>query len=260
MKDDVGNKQLLADYLYGDLEPGDEMEFERMISDHPELSESYHFHVKVRDYLKAKIQLEEMRSDPLLGEAEKLAEHAFDDDAEASVPGMLRKRLKYIPAVAASIALLLVVRFFIPATNPDALFSAYYTPLSATNFNQRGETDVISSEFSESIDLFNQGAYEQSIRILNQLETAQTELPEVELFQGLNYMGLEQYGKAKDFLNHYIENNTRLLPEAYWYLSLCFLKTGEYAKSRALLSRLGAYDGMYKKDAQVLERKLRRIR
>jgi hypothetical protein len=268
MKDDVRNKLRMADYLYNDLEPDDSLEFERMISENPELAESYHFNVKVRDYLKAKIQLEEMRSDPLLGEAERQAELAFESDSVTNVSGNLRsgsntgfrKKLRYIPAVAAVIVILLVIRLFVPVTNPDTLFKAYYEPLSATDYNQRGEINGVYPNLSEGIDLYNQGAYEQSIQILDKVETVQDELSEVELFQGLNYIGLEQYGTAKGILANYIENNTRFLPEALWYLSLCYLKTGEYAKSSALLTRLEAYDGMYMEDAQSLERKLRRIK
>ena len=268
MKNNARNKHRLADYLYSDLEPDDSLEFERKISENPELAESYHFNVRVRDYLKAKIQLEEMRSDPLLGEAEKQAELAFENDSVTRGPGDIRsgsnrgfrKKLRYIPAVAAVIVILLVIRLFVPVTNPDTLFKAYYEPLSATDYNQRGEIDVVFPNLSEGINLYNQGDYEQSIRILDKVKSVQDDLSEVDLFQGLNYIGLERYGTARGILDHYIENNTRFLPEAYWYLSLCYLKTGEYAKSRALLTRLEAYDGMYSEDAQALERKLRRIK
>ena len=95
---------------------------------------------------------------------------------------------------------------------------------------------------------------------LTQVESVQGGLPEVDLFRGLSHIGLEQFGTAKGILADYIENNTRYLPEAIWYLSLCYLKSGEYAKSRALLTRLEAYDGMYMEDAQALERKLRRMK
>lgn len=260
MKDDVDHINRLADYLYDDLEPDEAMDFERMISENPELAESYQFHVRVRDYLKAKIQLEEMRSDPSLGEAERLAGLSFNNDSKTKVSGNSRKKLRYIPAAAAVIVILVIIRLFIPSTTPATLFEDYYRPLSATGYNQRGETSEYLSGFSEAIDLYNQGAYDESIRILHKVESVQNDLPEVALFQGLNHMGLEQFPAAKDILADYVENNSRLLPEAYWYLSLCYLKTGEYAKCRAVLSRLKAYDGMYAETAQDLESKLRRIK
>jgi len=268
MRNNSKNKIRLADYLYNDLEPDDPLEFEREISGNPELSDACHFNVKVRDYLKAKIQLEEVRSDPLLGEAERLAELAFDTDSlskesenlRSSFNTVFRKKLRYIPAVAAVIVFFLVIRLFVPVTNPDTLFQDYYEPLPAADYLQRGEINVIFPNLSEGISLYNQGAYEQSIQILTQVESVQGGLPEVDLFRGLSYIGLEQFGTAKGILADYIENNTRYLPEAIWYLSLCYLKTGEYAKSRALLTRLEAYDGMYMEDAQALERKLRRMK
>jgi tetratricopeptide (TPR) repeat protein len=262
------HKLKLADYLYQDLDAGESLEFENKISEDPELHETYHLNVKVRDYLKAKIRLEEMRSDPMLGEAEKLAELAFQKDPPAGEPKhpgsasgkVLRTRLMYIPAVAAIYIILLAIRLFIPANMPDILFENFYRPLPAADYIQRGEAGVNLSDLSEGIALYNQGAYEESIRVLDRAGSVQGGLPEADLFRGLDYLGLEQYETARDILAEYTENNTGHLPEALWYLSLCYLKTGEYAKSRALITRLEAYDGIYKRNAHVLERKLRRIK
>ena len=57
-----------------------------------------------------------------------------------------------------------------------------------------------------------------------------------------------------------VDGNTRYLPEAMWYLSLCYLKVSEVEKAAALLGQLESYDGMYKEDAQTLLKKLRRFK
>ena len=78
MKRETDRNRMLADYLYNDLDPEERDVLEREIQKNPELYESYQLNVEVKSYLQAKIQLEEMRSDPMLEDAEKLADLAFD--------------------------------------------------------------------------------------------------------------------------------------------------------------------------------------
>ncbi|MCK5135179.1 MAG: hypothetical protein KAR19_05270 [Bacteroidales bacterium] len=259
----------LANYIYDDLAPEEVVTIEQELLEDPELSESYRLNMQVKDYLKAKIQLEEMKSDPYLDEAEKLAELAFESDSnEQEMPsgrhngisGLIRHRFIYSSAIAAAIAVLVILRVFLPFTTPDRLFRDYYEPLDASDYSQRGEANDLYLNLSEGINSYIQGNYEQSNLLFNQMGSVHSDQPEVQLFTGLTYMALEQYGIARDILDSYIEDNYRYLPEASWYLSLCYLKTGDVEKARDLLSQLDAYDGMYKEDAQSLERKLRRIK
>ena len=105
-----------------------------------------------------------------------------------------------------------------------------------------------------------EGNYNQSIVLFNELNSIAVIRPEVELFTGLSYMGIGQFQRAQSILQMTVDNNTRYLPEALWYLSLCCLKEHEVDKAVAFLGQLESYDGMYKKDAQALLKKLRRFR
>jgi hypothetical protein len=73
-------------------------------------------------------------------------------------------------------------------------------------------------------------------------------------------MGLEQYEMAARILKSYAGNQAAYRPEALWYLSLCYLKTGKYQESMETLQQLQLYQGAYLKDAYLLEKKLRRMR
>ena len=269
MKDNLNSRIRLANYIYDDLGPEEIVEIEQELVKDPELSESYRLNMQVKEYLKAKIQLEEMKSDPSLDEAEKLANLAFENESAGDeiiendpqrVPGVSRKWFIYSSAIAAAIVMLIVIRVFVPFTSSDRLFQNYYEPLNASDHSQRDKVQDLNLNLTDGINSYIQGNYERSSLLFNQMGSVQEVQPEVQLFRGLNYMALGQYEPAREILNNYIENNYRYLPEATWYLSLCYLKTGDVNEARLHLTQLDAYEGMYKEDAQALARKLQRIK
>jgi hypothetical protein len=209
--------------------------------------------------MKSKIQLEEMKSDPELEEGKRIAEYAFNEVAKPKASAQRGWRF-YIPAAAATILILLVIKIWNPFTDPDTLFKKYYQPLAATNYVQRNEAGILNTDLSMGIQYYNQGDYNQSLLILNQVENELGRSPDVHFFQGLSYLGLEQYMVARNMLEDYVVKNTRYLPEATWYLSLCYLKTGEYVKAMENLRHLKDYEGLYGDQALDLEKKIRRIR
>jgi hypothetical protein len=270
MKNHAKIHKRLADYLYYDLSPEEKEALEREISENPDLAEAYHQGRKVRKYLKAKIELEEMRSDPSLAEAERLAGLAYGNDPgrrNSSVPtGGGLERLtpgrKYLfTALAAAVAVILVIIGLSPSrVDADRLFSTYYEPLDATDYTQRGDGSDLYLNLAEGIRLYNQGAYEKANHIFSLLYDIHEPLAEVRLFSGLTYMGLGAYDTSVHFFEELLQHNVRYVPEATWYLSLCYLKTGELEKARDLLSGLDEYEGLYREQAQDLRRKLRRIK
>jgi tetratricopeptide (TPR) repeat protein len=258
----------LANYLYNDMDPEEIIEFEEEMSENPELLESFRMNTKVKEYLEAKVQLEEMKADPSFEEAERLADLAFTDQTAEpeiqrkshTVSGTSRRRYIFLSAVAATIALVVLIRILNPFANTDRLYQAYYTPMDAPDFNQRGEHNDLYQYISDGIVSYNQGDYEKSVLVFNQLNDRGVHHPEVQLFRGLSNIGLEQYAVAREILQQYIESNSRYIPEATWYLGLCCLKTGDIEMARLLFDNLDAYEGLYKEDAQLLVRKLRRVK
>ncbi|HER07477.1 MAG TPA: hypothetical protein ENO20_01075 [Bacteroides sp.] len=269
MKSNANRHKRLADYIYNDLGPEESEAIKREMSENPDLAESYRMSNKVKKYLKAKIELEEMRSDPSLAEAERLAEIAHGNDPRAGTASAptgggleLSGPRKYLPAaVAAAAAIILVIIGLSPSfTSADRLFQTYYEPLDASGYTRRGDMTDLYLNMAEGIKLYNQGAYDKSNRIFSHLYSIHAPLAEVRLFSGLTYMGLGEYDTAVHFLEELLENNVRYIPEATWYLSLCCLKTGALEKAGDLLAGLDEYEGLYSEQAQDLRRKLQRIK
>ena len=258
----------LADYIYDDLSPEEIVEMETEISRDPQLSESYRLNRQVKDYLQAKIQLEEMRSDPLLEDAEKLADMAFelesmDKKESVTIPfGRKKNRVRilaFTAAIAASVAIIIAIG--LPFTlDQDRLFDSYYLPIEASDYSQRGLADEMYRDIAKGINNYMDGNYTQSMEQFNSLASISGFRPEVHFFTGLSYLGLGQYKDAQNSLELVLDGSSRYLPETLWYLSLSHLKTGELEKANELLGQLEEYDGMYKQDAQSLRKKLRRLK
>ncbi len=267
MKPKTDRNRILADYLYNDLDPDERDVLEREIQKNPELYESYQLNIEVKDYLQAKIQLEEMKSDPKLENAEQLADMAFDVESHDKVEQKIipigkRKRIRNITfavAIAATVAIVISVGIIPTSIDQDRLFDRYYEPIEASDFSQRGEYYEMYSEIARGINFYTDGDYSQSIDQLSGLASDPAFLSEVQFFTALSHLGLGQYQHAQSILVSVLDGDIRYQAETMWYLSLCCLKTGELEKANALLGQLEIYDGMYKQDAQTLRKKLRRF-
>ena len=268
MKRETDRNRMLADYLYNDLDPEEREVIEREIQKNPELYESYQLNVEVKSYLQAKIQLEEMRSDPMLEDAEKLADLAFgvethDEGEKATIPIGTRKRIRkisYAVAIAATVAIIISVGIIPSSIDQDRLFDRYYEPIEASDFSQRGESNDLYGEVARGINYYVDGDYSQSINQFSDLASNPAIRSEVQFFTALSHLGLGQYQQAQNILETLVDSEIRYQAETLWYLSLSYLKSGEFEKSNARLKQLEIYDGMYKQDAQALRKKLRRFK
>jgi hypothetical protein len=149
MKPNSENSRRLADYIYSDLGPEEIAEMEMEIADDPELSESYRMNMMVKDYLKVKVQLESMRNDPHLEEAEKLAQNAFGSTGDR--PRKKRNSIVFVSGLAAAIAILVTVGFITINTNTTKLYNRYYEPFNASDYTQRGVENSTHQDIAEAM-------------------------------------------------------------------------------------------------------------
>lgn len=264
----IDRDRRLADYIYEDMRPDEVVAMEAEISNDPQMSESYQLNMQVKDYLQAKIQLEEMRSDPQLEDAERLADMAFEVDppkeAEHELLPQAPKRsrvrkMTYALAVAASVAILLAVGILPAKVDGEGMFDRYYAPFEATDYMQRGADNEMYRNLALGINHYLEGNYRQCIEQFSSISSIPALQPEVHLYSALSYMGLGEYRTGQNILQSSLDETSRYQAETLWYLSLCYVKSGEFDQAREALSQLEMYDGLYKKDAQTLLKKLRRF-
>jgi len=268
MKHKTDRNRILADYLYNDLDPEERDVIEKEIQKNPELYESYQVNIQVKDYLQAKVQLEEMKSDPQLEIAEQLADMAFDIESEdraepATIPIRNRNRIKNISiavAIAATIAIVISVGILPSSIDQNSLFDRYYAPMEASDYLQRGGSNEMYEEIARGINYYINRDYSKSIDQFSDLASDPAIRSEVQFFTALSSLGLGEYQEAQSALESLVDIDMRYRAETLWYLSLCCLKTGELEKANTFLGQLEMYDGLYKQDAQTLRKKLRRFK
>jgi len=267
MEENIYRHRRLADYMYDDLNAEEVGMIEKEISSDPQWSESYQLNRQVKDYLQAKLQLEEMRSDPQLEDAEKLAEMAFEmgSPAESDLTPVRRsgrkriRTLALLTAAASAIAVLVAVGIVPSRMSQDRLFDRYYAPFEASDYTQRGNATLAYQDIALGINQYLEGNYGRSIEQFQSLAADPALQSEVNFFAGLSYLGLGQYPRAQDHLESLLDGDSRYQAEALWYLGLSYLKTGNYEQADKVLAQLELYDGLYQKNAQSLRKKLRRL-
>ena len=65
-------------------------------------------------------------------------------------------------------------------------------------------------------------------------------------------MGLKNFKGAVLTFNDLLSHGVKFVPEARWYLGLCYIKTGEISKAKDLLLTLSETKGIYKNKAQLI--------
>lgn len=83
-------------------------------------------------------------------------------------------------------------------------------------------------------------------------------MPELLLFSGLNKMGQNNFSAAITTFKDLLSQEEQFVPEAQWYLGLCYIKTGDLVNARSVFAELAQTEGLYRKKAQRILRNLTR--
>lgn len=256
----------IANYLYKDMTLAERQAFEDDLLVDQEFADEYEFQSEAVEYLKSKTSLEELRSSPDLAEAERIADEIFgytsgnmsDNPVSQSSPKKGMKRLtrySLLAAAAAAAVLLLISDLFLINQN-DRMFRSYYKPLDVANYTLRGDHSAEREDLSQALGLYQNGAYIEASNVLAAMNAANPESPEFTLFLGLSKMGEEDYQQAEEILESYLNSFNKYLPEAQWYLSLCYLRTDQEAEAESLLVELTGEPGILGRNSMQLLKKL----
>ncbi|NOU17714.1 MAG: hypothetical protein HOO91_09160 [Bacteroidales bacterium] len=110
----------------------------------------------------------------------------------------------------------------------NRLYTQYYTPLSYKN------NYVINiSSLSLAKQKYMDGEYANALLLLKGLPSTITIEAERNLYIGLSLMEVDSYKEAADYFEGILANQCKLdnIPQAKWYLGLCYLKTRDKAKA-----------------------------
>ena len=170
----------------------------------------------------------------------------------------LTRKVSISLAAAALVFSLLLFKSLTPSYSGDSVYKNYYEPLEANSFTLRGNSQDVNGKLQEGFDYYLSKDYAKAELAFSNLRKMNENRPEILLFSGLNQMEQQNYLAAINLFNDLISAEDQFIPEAQWYLGLCYIRTGENMKARSIMEILSETEGLYKKKAQLILKNLNR--
>ncbi len=170
----------------------------------------------------------------------------------------ISRKIVFQVAAAVLILSLLLIRPLTPSYIGNSVYDQYYEPLEANSYRLRGNSNEITGKLQDGVDYYLSKDYTHAELAFKELRKMNENLPEVLLFSGLNQMGQGNFPEAITIFTDLLTVEEQFIPEAQWYLGLCYIKTGENIKALSLMETLSETEGIYKKKAQLILKNLKR--
>ncbi|PSR56399.1 hypothetical protein AHMF7605_24315 [Adhaeribacter arboris] len=136
-------------------------------------------------------------------------------------------------------------------SSPETIYQAYYEPYPIETF--RGEATGTALK-TEAVVAYNRGDYSQSIRLFEQFLAKEKD--EKSLFYlGNAYLAAERPEDAIKTYLAYLQQYHQFEMDAKWYLSLSYMKVGQFIEARNQLRELTANtnpDNIYREKAEKI--------
>ena len=163
----------------------------------------------------------------------------------------------YYYAAAAVIGITVIVTVFTNTftDRPDQLFQAYFTPYPNMFQPTTRSNGSVDSKRAEAFKAYEQADYQRAATLFSDLLRDKKEAGMLLLLGNSNLM-LDNVEEAKENFITLNKDFDELDMQAKWYLSLCYLKSGETEKARAILKELGDTEISYATKARELLEKV----
>jgi len=163
---------------------------------------------------------------------------------------------KYRMGIAAGITLLVtasVLLFNITnSDSPASLFSDYYIPFeNQSSMTLRGGDEKAENPEAEllrqALSEYDRANYAGSIEIFNKMSDNSENKISIWMYKGNAYLHEGEVESAKIMFQNIINEMAGFEIHAKWYLSLCYIKNGEYENAKPLLEEIKDF-GKYKSE------------
>jgi tetratricopeptide (TPR) repeat protein len=228
----------LEDYITGDMDPSEVASFESELALNPGLAAELALYREVdsacgeKDIMALRESLQQLSA-----ETGKPVEYSF--------AGRLRRSKLVIPAIAASLALLLALSNLIgrgPGSAND-IYHAYYSVYQPAGVFRSVDA---GNEMGLALQKFNEKDYQGALDLLTRVAPSDQENPARRFYTGMARQELGKYPEAMADYQAVIENKDNLFVEqARWYTGLCLLQTGERKKAVRLFRQIRDEKGYY---------------
>jgi TolA-binding protein len=166
-----------------------------------------------------------------------------------------RVKTWYYYAAAAVVMLLIAVKVLLPShANTDELFAAYFTPYPNA-FEPITRGSDIATKRAEAFQAYEQKKYQEAAVLFKAL-VAEKKEPETLFLLGNTNLMLGEVAEATGNFTTLINDFDDLDLQAKWFLSLCYLKSGDRDNARNILKELGETENSYASKAKELLEKI----
>jgi tetratricopeptide (TPR) repeat protein len=135
----------------------------------------------------------------------------------------------------------------------DRYYKTYEAPTANRSANKSGMVD-----FSRAMEYYKSRDYEKAVVLFKKVVENNPRDMQSTLLNGISNFEIKKYPEAKSSFKNVIDDNNNLfIDQAQWYLSLCYLKTGEKEMAASLLKVVKENNSIYSNDAKRILRKLK---
>lgn len=239
----------LERYLEGEMEPSEERWFKKELEGNEALQKE----------LRLRQQVEKALAEPgILELRSRLAEIGREETMPAPQKRLSRKRMI---TAAVTLALLISAGTFLLKQNAgptgQEIFEEYFEaadPILKTRTAGAKTNDL----YRKAVAYYSDGEFEKAKQCFKQvLETRENDM-ESHLYKGISEMKTEEFNEGERSFKTVIDQGDNLfIEDAHWYLSLCYIVTGEEEKAIPHLDKIKKEKGPHSSDARKIVKKIR---
>jgi TolA-binding protein len=162
-----------------------------------------------------------------------------------------------LPAAAAVVGALFLIKSLLPSHDPDTLFAKYYEPISAISPITRSANTDEMNIYTSAIESYNKKNYQAAATGFSDALLQNPSNISCQFFMGITHIALGNYDQAENILEGVINSQGEYVKEARWYLGLAYIKTGNIEKASGCFEILAQSPGFYSERAEKILRRLR---
>jgi TolA-binding protein len=188
------------------------------------------------------------------------ADNDYDRKAETDKKKLFRKTIFArfaLPAAAAVIGAVFLVKLLLPSYNPDKLYAKYYEPVNAISPVTRSAGVVETNSYTAAVESYNSKNYQAAVIAFSDAILKDPLNMSPRFFMGITQMELGNYDQAENLLEDVISHQGEYTKEARWYLGLACIKTRNTEKARECFEILAKSPGFYSGRAEKILRRFR---
>jgi tetratricopeptide (TPR) repeat protein len=179
---------------------------------------------------------------------------------ETNIPVRNAKKpayMKYAAVFAGLVLLGSITMFSEKNLSSEEIMNRYYKAYEPPASQRSGQSGT-NADFTLAMEFYYTHNYEKAAILFNKVLESNPKDMQSMLLNGVVNFEEKKYPEAQQSFVNVIKNNNNLYIEtAKWYLALCYVKTNEREKAIQELEIIKNENGIYRKDAQKIIRKLK---